>query len=85
MREDTLPFPAPPFTDGFIPAFARCCFCIAASLLVFTSPMTSAYDCYCINQAVSISFDPFKLTIMLNGGCHMAVIISKSSGSQLSA
>ena len=23
---------------GFIPAFARCCFCIAASLLVFTSP-----------------------------------------------
>ena len=26
---------------SFIPAFARCCFCIAASLLVFTSPMTS--------------------------------------------
>ena len=24
--------------------------------------MTSAYDCYCINQAVSISFDPFKLS-----------------------
>ncbi len=24
---------------GFIPAFARCCFCIAASLLVFTSPI----------------------------------------------
>ena len=23
--------------------------------------MTSAYDCYCINQAVSISFDPFEL------------------------
>ena len=23
---------------GFIPAFARCCFCIAANLLVFTSP-----------------------------------------------
>ena len=29
--------------------------CGYASLLVFTSPMTSAYDCYCINQAVSIS------------------------------
>lgn len=26
---------------GFIPAFARCCFCIAASLLVFTSPIES--------------------------------------------
>ena len=24
---------------GRMPAFARCCFCIAASLLVFTSPM----------------------------------------------
>ena len=24
---------------SFIPAFARCCFCIAASLLVFTSPI----------------------------------------------
>ena len=24
---------------GFRPAFARCCFCIAANLLVFTSPM----------------------------------------------
>ena len=30
--------PTPPFTGGFIPAFARCCFCIAANLLVFTSP-----------------------------------------------
>ena len=30
---------APFFIGGFIPAFARCCFCIAASLLVFTSPM----------------------------------------------
>ena len=36
---------------SFIPAFARCCFCIAASLLVFTSPMTSPLallcHCYC--------------------------------------
>ena len=30
--------PTPPFSGGFIPAFARCCFCIAISLLVFTSP-----------------------------------------------
>ena len=36
----------PPFsTGGFIPAFARCCFCIAASLLVFTSPMTFIKIC----------------------------------------
>ena len=55
---------------GFIAAFARCCFCIAANLLVFTSPMTSAYDCYCINQAVSISFDPFKLFGLLNFESH---------------
>ena len=38
---------------GFIPAFARCCFRIAASLLVFTSPMTSPlallYQSYCVN------------------------------------
>ena len=40
------------------------------SLLVFTSPMTSAYDCYCINQAVSISFDPFKLFGLLNFESH---------------
>ena len=31
------------FFGGFIPAFARCCFCIAASLLVFTSPMRTLY------------------------------------------
>ena len=30
--------PPPFFTGGFIPAFARCCFHIAANLLVFTSP-----------------------------------------------
>ena len=36
---EPLPFHAAFFpTDGFIPAFARCCFCIAANLLVFTSP-----------------------------------------------
>ena len=37
---------------GFILAFARCCFRIAASLLVFTSPMTAPlallYHCYCV-------------------------------------
>ena len=31
-----------PFIGGFIPAFARCCFCIAANLLVFTSPTMCA-------------------------------------------
>ena len=36
------------FAGGFIPAFARCCFCIAASLLVFTSPMTLLSLC-CFN------------------------------------
>ena len=44
----------PFFIGGFIPAFARCCFCIAASLLVFTSPMTSPlallHQSYCINK-----------------------------------
>ena len=30
------------FIGGFIPAFARCCFCIAASLLVLTSPIMCA-------------------------------------------
>ena len=38
---------------SFIPAFARCCFRIAASLLVFTSPMTSPlallHQSYCVN------------------------------------
>ena len=36
---EPLPFHAPFFTGGLIPAFARCCFCIAANLLVFTSPI----------------------------------------------
>lgn len=43
--------PASPFTGGFIPAFARCCFCIAANLLVFTSPMRfSLKSKKCINK-----------------------------------
>jgi hypothetical protein len=41
-QKESSSFFAPHFiAGGFIPAFARCCFCIAASLLVFTSPMTS--------------------------------------------
>ena len=40
---EPLPFHAAFFpTGGFIPAFARCCFCIAANLLVFTSPIMCA-------------------------------------------
>ena len=38
---------------GFIPAFARCCFCIAASLLVFTSPMTSPLALLCQYYCIS--------------------------------
>ena len=30
---------------GRMPAFARCCFCIAASRLVFTSPMACYSSC----------------------------------------
>jgi len=45
---------------GFIPAFARCCFCIAASLLVFTSPMTLSlallYQSYCVTRGLVIPF-----------------------------
>ena len=44
---------------SFIPAFARCCFCIAASLLVFTSPMTSPlallHQSYCVNGGPPLS------------------------------
>ena len=32
------------YADGFIPAFARCCFCIAISLLVFTSPLSTKFN-----------------------------------------
>ena len=40
---------APPFpTGGFIPAFARCCFCIAISLLVLTSPIHIPFYAYII-------------------------------------
>ena len=39
-QKESSPFLAPHFTgSGRMPAFARCCFCIAASLLVFTSPI----------------------------------------------
>ncbi len=53
-----MPFRVPSAFGGFIPAFARCCFCIAASLLVFTSPMTSSLaflrHCYCVNVTGSV-------------------------------
>ena len=52
--------PTPPFSGGFTPAFARCCFCIAISLLVFTSPtvfpllpriIPNLHPCQCIRVA----------------------------------
>ena len=43
-----VPFRVPPAFGGFIPAFARCCFCIAASLLVLTSPMVSPLALRCL-------------------------------------
>ena len=47
----------PPFFTGggFIAAFARCCFCIAINLLVFTSPMTSPLVLlsYCVNGVLA--------------------------------
>ncbi len=43
---------------SFIPAFARCCFCIAASLLVFTSPMTSPLALLCQSCCVNGIADP---------------------------
>jgi hypothetical protein len=47
-QKESSPFLAPHFTaGGFIPAFARCCFCIAASLLVFTSPIVSSPALFC--------------------------------------
>ena len=52
LRTRGMRGPASPFTGGFIPAFARCCLpvlrslgeggCIAANLLVFTSPIMCA-------------------------------------------
>ena len=49
-------------TGGRIPAFARCCFCIAANLLVFTSPMRfSLKSKKCINKLCP--FAPFCILI----------------------
>ena len=75
MREDTLPFHWPFFTGGFIPAFARCCLpvlrsaqreggCIAANLLVFTSPiMHSSHRPYHINRITRVI--PSRLLLLV--------------------
>jgi len=73
-QKESAPFLAPHFTaGGFIPAFARCCFCIAASLLVFTSPIRLPFICCSSElhlspfewrkiekQLLQISFRPFS-------------------------
>ena len=43
---------------GRMPAFARCCFCIAASLLVFTSPIRFPFRriVYHIQVAVGVTY-----------------------------
>ena len=55
---------APPFPiGGFIPAFARCCLCIAANLLVFTSPMTHSF----ITPLVAQSLRSLSLIAICDG------------------
>ena len=44
-QKESSSFFAPHFiAGGFIPAFARCCFCIAANLLVFTRPISTKFN-----------------------------------------
>ena len=52
---ERTPFPDVTLGKAFIrfPAFARCCFRIAASLLVFTSPMTSPLGLLCHGYCVN--------------------------------
>ena len=53
----------PFFAGGVIPAFARCCLCIAANLLVFTSPMTSSF----ITPLVAQSLRSLSLIAICDG------------------
>ena len=54
---------APPFIGGFSAAFARCCLCIAANLLVFTSPITRSF----ITPLVAQSLRSLSLIAICDG------------------
>ena len=66
---------------SFIPAFARCCFCIAASLLVFTSPMTSPLALLCHSDCVNGAEVPVNVrsSSVIEHMAHTSSLTAKSS------